>query len=166
LEGIMMKKTTAFGLVVVVLVLAGLLFGAYTILGTPANPIQQNGSAIQLPGSAAQAPGQVGQPATQPSGSGIQGVQNAPQDIYIRALADRTYDKQEIDVKKGVPIRLHFTADPNAGCGRQMVVYGLDVKVLSKNGEEDVVEFTPQDAGAYEYNCGMRMWRPGRLVVS
>jgi len=87
------------------------------------------------------------------------------QDVYIRALNTGSYDKQEVTVKKGIPVRLHFTADPDAGCGRQMVIYGLNVRAISKNGEENIVDFTPQDAGTYEYNCGMRMWRPGRLVV-
>ncbi|MCI0504463.1 cupredoxin domain-containing protein [Candidatus Micrarchaeota archaeon] len=87
------------------------------------------------------------------------------QDIYVRALAGGEYDVQEITVKKGVPVRLHFTAESGAGCGRWFYIYGLGIQALSRNGEEDVVEFTPTDAGAYEYNCGMRMFRPGMLVV-
>lgn len=87
------------------------------------------------------------------------------QDIYIKARNDGTYDKEEVTVNAGSPVRLHFTADPDAGCGRQMVIYGLNIKAVSTNGEEDVVEFIPKQAGTYEYNCGMRMWRAGRLVV-
>ena len=88
------------------------------------------------------------------------------QDIYIRALNNGQYDREEITVRKGTMVRLHFTADSDAGCGRQLVIYGLGVKAYSKNGEEAVVEFTPKDAGTYEYSCGMRMWGPGRLVVA
>jgi plastocyanin domain-containing protein len=87
------------------------------------------------------------------------------QDIYIRALSSRSYDPMEITVKKGIPVRLHFTADANAGCGRQIVLYGLNVRSTSVNGQENIVEFIPNTAGTYEYNCGMRMWRPGKLVV-
>jgi plastocyanin domain-containing protein len=87
------------------------------------------------------------------------------QDIYIRALSSRSYDPMEITVKKGIPVRLHFTADANAGCGRQMVLYGLNQKVTSIDEKEGVIVFTLQEAGTYEYNCGMKMWSPGKLVV-
>lgn len=90
---------------------------------------------------------------------------SAPKDIYIHAKSDGGYDISQITVNKGEPVRLHFSADPDAGCGRALVIYGLNVKALSRNGEEDVVDFTPEQAGTYEYNCGMRMWRPGKLVV-
>ncbi|MFH0885376.1 MAG: cupredoxin domain-containing protein [Candidatus Micrarchaeota archaeon] len=87
------------------------------------------------------------------------------QDIYIKAKNDGTYDKAELTVNAGSPVRLHFTADPDAGCGRQMVIYGLNIKAKSLNGEENVVDFIPKQAGTYGYNCGMRMWRAGKLVV-
>jgi len=143
LEGITIQKTTA--LMVVGLALA-ILLGAYVAFSAP-----QQGN----PGTAVNGNG---------SGPGV-GGSGAAQDIYIRALSNGAYDKQEITVKAGVPLRLHFTADPDAGCGRQLVIYGLNVKALSRSGEEDVVEFTPTQAGTFEYNCGMRMWQPGRLVV-
>lgn len=98
-----------------------------------------------------------------PAGAGAQGA--GVQDIYIKALGSGAYDRQEVTVNKGVPVRLHFSAEPNAGCGRAFYIYGLDVRAISKSGEEDVVDFIPPEAGTYEYNCGMRMWRPGRLVV-
>lgn len=105
------------------------------------------------------------------TGSTPQTVQNQPpaatggvQDVYLKATAGG-YDKSEIVVKKGIPVRLHFTAQ-NAGCGSQLVIYGMNVKALSKNGQETVVEFTPQNEGTFEYNCGMRMMDPGRFVVT
>ncbi|MFN7991827.1 MAG: cupredoxin domain-containing protein [Candidatus Micrarchaeia archaeon] len=138
MEGITIRKSTAYlmiGLVVAV------LFGAYIVFSAPGSGNQ--GTNV---------------------GSG--GVSGGPaQEIYIKALSDGTYDKQEVTVKKGMLVRLHFTADRNAGCGRQMVIYGLNVNAISRSGEESVVEFTPQQAGTFEYNCGMRMWRPGRLNV-
>ena len=91
---------------------------------------------------------------------------SAVQDIYIKALSDGTYDKSELTVKKGVPVRLHFTADPNAGCGRQMVIYSLNIRATSTNGEESIVEFIPQQEGTYDISCGMRMWGPAKLVVT
>src|SRR3989338_2326818 len=88
------------------------------------------------------------------------------QDIYIRALASFEYDVTEITVKKGIPVRLHFTADPKVGCGMQIVIYGLDVSTISRQGKESVVEFVPEKEGVYEYSCGMRMMPPGKLIVT
>ena len=134
---IIIRKTTA--LVFAGLVLAVML-GAYTVFSTSGSG--NKGTVI------------------------AQGNGNVPvQDVYIKALSDGTYDKSELTVKKGVPVRLHFTADPNAGCGRQLVIYGMNVSAISRSGEEDVVDFTPQQAGTFEYSCGMRMWGPGKLIV-
>jgi heme/copper-type cytochrome/quinol oxidase subunit 2 len=164
------QRTTA-------LLLAGLalalLFGAYTVFSTATAQPGKPGAAL-APVQAAGGGGcgcggfiDSGTAGASPSASGNATAAGAnAQDIYIRALKTGVYDKQEITVKKGIPVRLHFTADPDAGCGRQVVLYGLDVRAVSKNGEENVVEFTPQDAGTYEYNCGMRMWRPGKLIVT
>ncbi len=86
------------------------------------------------------------------------------QEVYLKAFSGG-YDKREIIVKKGVPVRFHFTAQ-NAGCGSYLVIYGLGVNALSKNNQETVVEFKPDTEGTYEYNCGMRMFPPGRFVVN
>lgn len=88
------------------------------------------------------------------------------QEVSIRALANGNYDKGVITVRKGIPVKLRFSADPNAGCGRQFVIFGMNVGAISTNGEEKILEFTPNTEGTYEYSCGMRMWGPGRLVVS
>ncbi len=148
-----------------------ILFGGYMVLGilAPANagtcesgnigacPLDNSITAGGSQGSGGAAAGAVN------SNSGSAG---GIQDIYIRALSSGTYDKSQIQVNKGVPVRLHFSADPNVGCGRQLIIYGMNVKALSRNGEENIVSFTPDKAGTFEYNCGMRMFRGGRLVVA
>lgn len=88
------------------------------------------------------------------------------QDVYLHALSNGTYSVNEITVKQGVLVNLHFTADPNAGCGRSLVIYGLKLPAaVSQNGKEVIIQFTPQNTGTFEYNCAMRMWSPGKLVV-
>lgn len=86
------------------------------------------------------------------------------QDVYIRALANGNYNKPLITVKKGTLVRLHFTADRNAGCGRFFVLDEFNVKLLPKGEDESVAEFLPEKAGTYPYHCGMWMWK-GKLVV-
>lgn len=95
------------------------------------------------------------------------GLNGNAQDVYLKALAG-SYDKQELVLKKGVPVRLHFTADKSSGCGRQLVLYkmnGSNLSVISRNGEEQVLSFTPEREGDYEFNCGMRMFRGGKIKV-
>ena len=99
--------------------------------------------------------------------NGVVQNQQPSSEVYIKALNSFSYNPQQVTVKKGVPVKIHFTAEQNVGCGRQLVVYGMgqNISAVSKNGAEQVVEFTPQKEGTFEYNCGMRMMKPGKLVV-
>jgi len=92
------------------------------------------------------------------------GTDGAVQDIYIKALSSGTYDRPQVSVKAGQKVRLHFSADPNAGCGKTLVMRDFNVRLVSLNGEERTAEFTPQ-RGTYEFSCSMRMFR-GSLVVA
>ena len=95
------------------------------------------------------------------AGNGVQDIQ----DIYIKALRNGEYDNMQLTVKKGVPVRVHFSTEGKVGCGAQLVIYGLNVRAISRDGSEQVAEFTPQQTGTYDYSCGMYMWGPGKLVV-
>ena len=86
------------------------------------------------------------------------------QDVYIKALGTGVYDKPTVTVKKGVPVRLHFSAEQNSGCGRAFYMRNFNVQLVSKNGEEQTAQFTPAKEGTYEYSCGMRMF-VGKMVV-
>ncbi|MFA6530398.1 MAG: cupredoxin domain-containing protein [Candidatus Micrarchaeia archaeon] len=100
------------------------------------------------------------------AGQQANGVQPAGsiQKISIRALSSGQYDNPEIHVKVGIPVRLTFTADNGAGCGKYMAIDEFGVKLTSRNGEDEVAEFTPQNPGTYYYHCGMWMFK-GKLVV-
>ncbi len=86
------------------------------------------------------------------------------QDVYIRALANGKYDKPQVVVERGKPVRLHFTADRNAGCGRMFVLEEFNITLIANGDEESVAEFTPEKPGEYAYHCGMWMWK-GKLIV-
>ncbi len=140
------KKTLKF---FVALLLATAL-GAYVVFGF-----------LQIP-----APNEVSvKGAGQPSSLAGPGDGSAEvQDVYLTVTASG-YDKDEITVKKGVPVRLHFTAI-NAGCGSTLVISGLGVRATSRNGQESVVEFTPTEEKTYQYSCPMRMFGPGKFIVT
>ncbi|MFH0714129.1 MAG: cupredoxin domain-containing protein [Candidatus Micrarchaeota archaeon] len=100
------------------------------------------------------------------SGTALTGQQGqGVQDIYIKAKADGTYDKNLITVSSGSLVRLHFSTEPGVGCGQLLVIQGLNVRVNASPGNEQIVEFTPTQKGSYTYTCGMGMWGPGTLIV-
>ncbi|VVB66338.1 Cupredoxin-like domain protein [Candidatus Gugararchaeum adminiculabundum] len=143
------KKSGKMGLLLAAVAAIVLLAGGYMIFA---------GCCGGIPASA----GKVANSALASASNGTAGAQ----DIYIRALANGQYDNMQVTVKKGTPVRLHFTADPSAGCGRYFKIYGLGVDARSNSGEEQVVEFTPTAEGTYDYSCGMRMWGPGKFTVT
>ncbi len=148
------SKTTA-------LLMAGLFLaivvGGYVVFGAGSNPAASSGAAGGFTGSGgAQAGPAAG--SGQPSAAGVQ-------DVYIKALGTGSYDNPQVTVKKGIPVRLHFSAQANAGCGRAFYLDGFNVKLISYSGEEQVAEFTPQQEGTFAYHCGMNMFR-GRMVVA
>jgi hypothetical protein len=141
-DSIRISRTTAM---LVAGFMLAIVIGGYAVAAAPVQkqaPAAAGNTAAALPG----------------------GSQTAAQDVYLTATSSG-YDRSQITVRKGIPVRLHFTAI-NAGCGSYLVIYGMGVNVLSKNNAEAVVEFTPQAEGTFEYNCGMRMFPPGRFVVT
>lgn len=158
---IRVQKTT---LLLLVGLLVAISIGAYVVWG--AAVAQKDGSAVQASqqGLQAQETQQTRQGQAAQGGTPQEWNGQEVQDVYVRALGTGTYDKEEITVKKGIPVRFHFTAESSAGCGKALVIPAFDVSLVSRNGEEVVTEFTPAEAGTYEYSCTMRMFR-GRLVV-
>ena len=156
-EEIRVQKNTV--LIVVGLLLA-IVFGGYLVFGTTSNSQATGVTTLgQTTKTIGNQPNQAVPSAGQPSAPN-----KGMQEVYLKATG-YGYDKSEITVKKDIPVRLHFTAE-NAGCGRQLVIYGLDVRALSQNGEEAIVEFTPTKEGSYQYSCGMRMFPPGNFIVT
>ncbi|MFH1200613.1 MAG: cupredoxin domain-containing protein [Candidatus Micrarchaeota archaeon] len=86
-----------------------------------------------------------------------------PQIVSIRALDTGAYDKQEVHVKAGIPVKFEFSADAGAGCGKLLVIPGFNVRLVSGGGETQSAQFTPQK-GVYAYRCGMNMFR-GKLYA-
>lgn len=87
--------------------------------------------------------------------------------VSVRALSSGGYDNPTLNVKAGSPVRLDFSADPGAGCGRQLIIdnVGTKVNLVSRNGETVSATFTPPTPGQYRFHCGMNMFR-GVLIAS
>ncbi|MFH1785592.1 MAG: cupredoxin domain-containing protein [Candidatus Micrarchaeota archaeon] len=146
-DEIKIEKTTIYsfvGLVIMLLVGGYMVFGAASVPSDISNSVADSQTTQSLP---------------------VVSQSQQAQDVYIKAKADGTYDKSEVVVKSGNLVRIHFTTEPYVGCGAVLYIYGLNLQTVSKNGQEGIIEFTPTKPGTYEYNCGMRMWSPGKLIV-
>ena len=99
------------------------------------------------------------------SGSSGQLAQAGAEQVITLRGTPYGYDKTQITVKAGSPVRLDFSADPASGCGRQIIVDNVGVNLVSKNGETVSATFTPPSPGQYKYHCSMNMFRGVLTVV-
>ncbi len=106
----------------------------------------------------------VGGGASAPAAQAAPAVQPQLQVVKLYA-APSGYDQNTLQVRAGQPVRLEFSADPNAGCGRQLIIDNVGVNLISRNGETVSATFTPPSPGVYRYHCSMNMFR-GQLVAS
>jgi len=74
------------------------------------------------------------------------------------------YSPDVIVVEHGRPVRLSFLRQETAACSEEVVFPGFGRRAQLPEGELVPVEFTPDEAGEYEFHCGMGMLR-GKLFV-
>jgi plastocyanin domain-containing protein len=84
------------------------------------------------------------------------------QEVLIRV--DGGYDPARVRVKKGDPVRLVFDRQETSNCSEEVVLPAFGIRKFLPAFQETAVEFTPQEAGSYEFTCGMSMLR-GRVIV-
>lgn len=75
------------------------------------------------------------------------------------------YTPDTIVVKKGKPVRLHFTRQESALCSEVVVFDKLDVSARLPEGQSVTLEFTPGEVGEIPFQCQMGMLR-GKVVVT
>ncbi|MBI4044031.1 MAG: cupredoxin domain-containing protein [Candidatus Diapherotrites archaeon] len=93
-------------------------------------------------------------------GAVVQGVQ----EMFLKATAKGFYEPSLLTVKKGIPVNLHFSAEPNSGCGKVLVIPAFKVWKVAPNTGEVLAQFTPTQKGVFDFHCSMRMFR-GKLEV-
>jgi len=74
------------------------------------------------------------------------------------------YTPDIIVVQAGKPVRLTFTRQESATCSEQVIFPDFNRSSLLPEGEPVSIEFTPEKAGEYGFQCQMGMLR-GKLVV-
>jgi len=74
------------------------------------------------------------------------------------------YEPAEVRLQKGVPARLVFDRQETSGCSEEVVLPDFGIRRFLPAFQKTTVELTPEQAGSFEFTCGMSMLR-GRLVV-
>ena len=74
------------------------------------------------------------------------------------------YTPDVIVVQKGRPVRLTFTRQESAACSEKVLFPDFNQNALLPEGEQVTLEFTPDKAGEFGFQCQMGMLR-GKLIV-
>ena len=103
------------------------------------------------------------------SGLSIQSISNDQQEITQSQVADNVQkvdttlasgQYEPIQVKAGIPVKWTITAEEGTvnGCNGEIVIPEYGIQQTLKTGE-NVIEFTPTEAGNFSYSCWMGMIR-------
>ncbi len=79
------------------------------------------------------------------------------QEITI-TVASNGYSPRSIDLAKNVPVRLTLKTSNTRGCSRAFVIPKYKIETLLPETGEEVVEFTPTEAGTVAFSCSMGMY--------
>lgn len=74
------------------------------------------------------------------------------------------YTPDVIVVEKGKPVRLNFVRTESASCSEMVLLPDFKKSARLPEGETVSVEFLPDRAGEFEFQCQMGMLR-GKLIV-
>jgi len=136
------------------------ILGLLTNLNAPRGSVVNNGGT----GSQSNQYSQPSGPAPVVATLAADGVQTA--DLVVDGDTF-SYEPSVIQVKQGVPVRLNLkTTGRDPGCARLVTIRGLGVRGMATPGQVVPFEFTPQQTGTFEINCGMSMMQPGTLIVT
>ena len=82
----------------------------------------------------------------------------------IKVTVRGGYSPDVIVVKKDVPVRLNFYRDETSSCSEQVVFSDFGIAKDLPAFKTTPIEFTPDQAGEFNFVCGMNMLR-GKLIV-
>ena len=74
------------------------------------------------------------------------------------------YSPAVIEVERGKPVQLNFYRDEENGCSEELLMPDFNIRRDLPAFKTTLVELLPQQAGRFEFTCGMHMLR-GSLVV-
>ena len=74
------------------------------------------------------------------------------------------YSPDVIEVRRGQPVQLNFYRDETTSCSEELLMPDFHVRRDLPAYQTTTVALLPQQAGRFEFTCGMHMLR-GTLVV-
>ncbi|MBT8212142.1 MAG: cupredoxin domain-containing protein [Acidimicrobiia bacterium] len=99
---------------------------------------------------------------SKPSGTSA-GIRSGTQEAYI--VVKGGYSPDTIRVKAGMPVKLMFNRQEADPCSETVVFDAFGISAELPEEETVAVEFTPTEAGNFEFSCQMGMLR-GTVVVT
>lgn len=91
-------------------------------------------------------------------------VVNGRQEINV-TISSNAYTPNTIEAQAGMPLRITFAANEDAGCGREVVIPDFSIKKIVPGGGNASVELKSLKTGRYPFACSMDMMR-GTIIVS
>ena len=89
------------------------------------------------------------------SSAGVQQV-----DIVVKG----GYSPNVIEVEQGKPVQLNFYRDEEGTCSEELLLPDFNIRRDLAPFKTTAIAFLPQQAGTFEFTCGMHMLR-GSLIV-
>lgn len=82
----------------------------------------------------------------------------------LRVLVKGGYTPDVIVVKRGAPVALDFYRDETNTCTEQVIFGDFGISRMLPAFKTTEIQFTPERAGTFTFNCAMNMVR-GKLIV-
>jgi plastocyanin domain-containing protein len=95
--------------------------------------------------------------------SGVTATQTGDKQVIKLGFQNGNYYPDVIRVQKGVPVEMQVDLAKVTGCMTTIVSDGLGIKKRVGPGD-NIISFTPTEAGAFPFTCGMGMGR-GVIIV-
>ena len=99
-----------------------------------------------------------------PRRTGVQAAVTSSGAQETTIVVKGAYTPDVIVVEHGRPVRLTFLRQETAACSEEVVFPDFARRAQLPEGELVAVEFTPERAGEYAFQCGMGMLH-GTIVV-
>lgn len=99
-----------------------------------------------------------------PTGSATAEIKGGVQEVSLNVSATG-YNPNKLIVKKGIPVRIQTNSTQDAGCVRGLMIPDFNINEPLDIGS-DVLEFTPDKTGTFEFMCQMRMSKGTLEVIS
>ncbi|GAB2870466.1 hypothetical protein GCM10027044_35710 [Hymenobacter ruber] len=74
------------------------------------------------------------------------------------------YSPNVIEVERGKPVRLYFYRDEENSCSEELLMPDFSIRRELPAFKTTLIELLPQQAGRFDFTCGMGMLRGSLLV--